>query len=130
MGPADVPPVVVVNGTGVDGLANQEAQALRVQGFAKVTTSSTTERRDGVLVEFSSGQEEAARTVAAAFPGARTKKAAGLGGAIRVTIGPGAENVVEVPNRVGTAPVPRPSVTAPAPTASFQARTADQDICS
>ncbi|HMM95202.1 LCP family protein [Phycicoccus sp.] len=128
--PADVASVVVVNGTGADGLAAQEAEALRVQGFGRVSTSSTTERRDGVLVEYSSGQEEAARTVAAAFPGAKVARTTGLGTGIRVTIGPGAAHVVAVPNRLGTTPIPAPKITAPAPTQSIQARTADQDICS
>ncbi|QKE82919.1 LCP family protein [Arthrobacter sp. NEB 688] len=127
--PADVAGVVVVNATGVDGLAKQEADALLVQGFPLVTTDSTTDRTDGVLVQYTSGQEQAARTVAAAFPGAKTEKADGLGTTIRVVIGPGSKTVVELPNRLGTDPIPTPSVSPPSPQKAIEARTADQDIC-
>ncbi|NHI18744.1 LCP family protein [Phycicoccus endophyticus] len=128
--PADVPEVVIVNGTGVDGLAGQDAEMLRVQGFPQVLTGTTDERRDGVLVEYPPGQKEAARTVAAAFPGARLKRSSDTGSSIRVTVGPGSKAVVEVPNRLGSDPVPSPSITAPAAQSSIEARTADEDICS
>lgn len=127
--PADVAGVAVVNATGVDGLAKQEADALKVQGFPLVTTASTAERTEGVLVQYSSGQEQAARTVAAAFPGAKTEKADGLGTTIRVVIGPGAKTVVELPNRLGSDPIPSPSISPPSPEKTIEARTADQDIC-
>ena len=58
--------VEVVNATGVTGLAGQVAAALEVQGFPKVRTSSSDTRPTGVLVEYGAGDEEAARTVAAA----------------------------------------------------------------
>jgi LCP family protein required for cell wall assembly len=125
--------VVVANGSGATGLAGQEAEALRVQGFADVTTDNAA-YRTGTLVEYPSGMEEAARTVAAAFPGATVEEASEpIGGVIRVTLGAGSESVVEVPNRLGSAPLPSQPITAPDPapgaSPSIEARTADQDIC-
>ena len=46
--------VVVANGSGATGLAGQEAEALRVQGFANVTTDNA-EYREGTLVETADG---------------------------------------------------------------------------
>ncbi|QIM22153.1 LCP family protein [Phycicoccus sp. HDW14] len=105
--------VLVVNATGAGGLAAQVATALRVQGFARVTTSSTGQRPAGVTVEYAPGKEKAARTVAAAFPGAKLVEDPALDATVRVTLGAGAPAVVEVPNRLGSDPIPRPSVTAP-----------------
>lgn len=122
----------VVNATGVQGLAAEVAAALEVQGFPSVATSSTAARPNGVVVEFGTGQDEAARTVAAAFEGARVRPNAELRDTVRVTLGAGAPAVQEVPNRTGSSPLPSPSVSAPSPspTASIESRTADQDICS
>ena len=125
--------VVVANGSGATGLAHQTVEALLVQGFANATTDNAASRT-GTLVEYPSGMEEAARTVAAAFPGAKVQEASDpIGDAIRVTLGAGSEAVVEVPNRLGTDPIPSASITAPSPepsaTPSIQSRTADQDIC-
>ena len=127
-------PVEVVNATGVQGLAKQVATALEVQGFAGVTTSSSTERPTGVVVEYGTGQKEAARTVAAAFKGAKLRENAAVTSGVRVTLGAGAPAVREIANRTGSSPIPTPTVSAPAPeptaTPTITARTADQDICS
>ena len=124
--------VDVVNATGVQGLAAQVAAALEVQGFPKPTTSSSTDRPNGVVVEYGSGQKEAARTVAAAFEGATLREDAAVTSGVRVVLGAGAPAVQEIPNRTGSSPVPTPTVSAPepAPTPTITARTADQDICS
>ena len=124
--------VDVVNATGVQGLAAQVAAALEVQGFPKPTTSSSTDRPNGVVVEYGPGQKEAARTVAAAFEGATLREYAAVTSGVRVVLGAGAPAVQEVPNRTGSSPVPTPTVSAPepAPTPTITARTADQDICS
>ena len=126
--------VRITNDSGVGGLARQAASALTVQGF-KVDgyVSGTGKPTKGVVVRYGKGMEEAARTVAAAFPGSQTRADELLGSTIEVSLGMGAKNVVEVPNRVGTQPIPSPTVTAtPAPTSTetIKARTADQDICS
>ena len=97
-------------------------------------TGNAGEAEKGTLVEYGTGQEEAARTVAAAFPGARLEAASDLDTTVRVTLGPGAKNPVEVPNRVGSDPLPSAAVTAPepepSPTPTIEARAADEDICS
>ena len=129
--PADIT-VQVVNATGVEGLASEVAAALTAQGFGGVETTSTTDRPNGVVVEHGPGQAEAARTVAAAFEGARVRENAEVGLTVRVTLGAGASPVQELPNRTGTSPLPTPSVSAPSPspTATLETRSADQDICS
>jgi LCP family protein required for cell wall assembly len=124
--------VQVLNGSGTPGLANQARTALKAQGFASVESGNAVDAGDGTLVEYSGDNAEAARTVAAAFPGARTEKATGLGSVIRVTLGPGAANVVEVPNRLGSTPLPTPSITAatPSPQPTIETRKASTSICS
>ena len=124
--------VVVVNSSGVVGLAKQAVEALRVQGFAEVTSSNGTTVTKGATVEYSGDNEEAARTVAAAFPGSAVAKSAGnLGQQVRVTLGEGAANVVEVPNRLGSGPLPTPTLSAtPSSSVSNVTRKASDDICS
>ena len=131
MSPTEIP-VDVVNATGVQGLAAQVAAALEVQGFPEVTTSSSTDRPTGVVVQYGPGQQEAARTVAAAFEGAKLREDAAVTSGVRVILGAGAPEVQEIPNRTGSSPVPTPTVSAPSPspTPTITARTADQDICS
>ncbi|WP_308279731.1 LCP family protein [Phycicoccus mangrovi] len=125
--------VQVLNGAGTSGLASQDAAILEAQGFTVSGTGNAPDARTGTLVEYSTGHEEAARTVAAAFPGAKVEEATGLGKTVRVTLGPGAENPVEVENRVGSEPLPTPSVTAAAPapsaTPTLETRPASQSIC-
>ena len=48
--------------------------------------------------------------MAAAFPGARVEETSGLGASVRVTLGSGAPQVVEVENRLGSDPLPEPTV--------------------
>jgi len=83
--------------------------------------------------------------VAAAFPGAVMRQASSLGNTVVVTLGVGAPDVVEVPNRLGTQPLPTPSIsssptsssspstsgtTSPSPSPSISTRSADENICS
>jgi hypothetical protein len=70
--------------------------------------------------------------VAAAFPGAILVRDETAGGVIQVTLGSGNPYVVEVPNRVGTTPLPtRTGVDAATPslTMTIKARSADSNIC-
>jgi LCP family protein required for cell wall assembly len=128
--PADVS-VEVVNASGVSGLARQAAAALEAQGFPTVTTANGATTTDPVVVEYSGTHEDEARTVAAAFPGAVVEKTSGLGSIVRVTLGRGAPAVVEVPNRLGSDPLPSPSISSEPDTGeTIQTRTADADICS
>lgn len=128
--PADVR-VHLVNAAGVSGLARQAARALGVQGFESVTRATAATTTEPVVVEYSGRHEPDARTVAAAFPGAVVEKTTGLGATVRVTLGRGAPEVVEVPNRLGSDPLPSPSISSdPNPTESIPTRKADSDICS
>ena len=122
--------VHVVNASGTAGLARQARSALEVQGFVVEPTTNGPTVTQPAVIKYSGANAEAARTVAAAFPGATVAKAAGLGETVRVTLGQGAPSVVEVENRTGSEPVPSPSITtSPAP-GSLQTRQADSDICS
>ena len=123
--------VRVVNASGVPGLARQARAALEVQGFAGVTTANGPVGQTGTLVEYSGDRAEAARTVASAFPGAKVEKVSGLGSTVRVTLGSGAPDVVELENRLGTEALPAPSISStPTPTETVETRKADADICS
>jgi LCP family protein required for cell wall assembly len=126
--------VRVTNDSGVPGLARQAAAALQVQGF-RIAGYANGEGNptNGVVVRHGRGMEEAARTVAAAFPESQTREDSLLGSTIEVSLGMGAANVVEVPNRLGSTPLPTATITAtpaPTPTESITARAANQDICS
>jgi LCP family protein required for cell wall assembly len=130
--PADIR-LRLVNDSGVSGLARTSADPLQVQGFKiESWVSGKTGSVNGVEVRYGPSQAEAAKTVAAAFPGAKLVASPVLGTVIEVHLGAGASRVVEVPNRLGTQPLPKPSITAPAApkaTATFKPRTAAQDIC-
>lgn len=122
--------VQVVNASGVAGLARQAREALTVQGFAGVSTTTVEQGDPGTVVEFSAGYEDQARTAAAAFPGSAVREVTGLGSLVRVTLGPGSAPVVAVPNRLGTEPLPSPSITSgTAPDEQIETRQADADIC-
>ncbi|KGN37230.1 LCP family protein [Knoellia subterranea] len=123
--------VEVVNDAGVTGLAKQAVEALQVQGFPSPTSSNGTEVASGVTIEHSPEKADSARTVAAAFPGATLKEVEGMGSQVRVILGSGAPNVVEVPNRIGDEPIPTPTLTAtPTISGTIETRKADADICS
>lgn len=122
--------VEVVNASGSIGLAKQAVAALQVQGFAGPTSVNSDVPARGVTVEYSGAGREAARTVAAAFPGATLKATTqDLAGRVRVTLGAGAPAVVEVPNRLGSVPLPTPTVSATPSASQLETRTADDDIC-
>jgi LCP family protein required for cell wall assembly len=124
--------VRISNASGVTGRARQAAEDLRIQGFHIIATSTGTDLKEGVTVGYSSPYFQEARTVAAAFPGATLVKDESAGNDIQVTLGAGSPYVVQVPNRVGTTPLPtRTATTAPTPSPSvtIKARTASSDIC-
>lgn len=123
--------VRVVNGTGASGLAEQEVEALRVQGFnASTSATAPTSRANGVVVRHAEGDTAAARTVAAAYRGAKIKMDRTLTkGRVHLVLGAGSPTATEVPNRRGRQPVPKASVTAPPAPTDVRTRTADEDIC-
>lgn len=120
--------VLVVNSAGVTGLGRQVAGQLQTQGFRSVSVRNGPLADAPVTVTYPAGMAEAARTVAAAFPGARVVEGV-TGGPVVVTLGPDAPDVAELPNRIGSQPLPSSSLS-PAPTETIEQRTAAQDICS
>lgn len=129
--------VSVVNATGLSGLARQVASALAVQGFVAMPGGNLPIGEvEGAVITHSADQAEAARTVQAAFPGSVLANDESLGELIVVQLGPGAADPVEVPNRLGTEPLPEMTVSAeditvesPTGTPTIPVRTADEDIC-
>ena len=125
--------VRISNASGVTGRARQAAEDLRIQGFRIIAATTGTDLRNGVTVGYASPNFQEARTVAAAFPGAILVKDETAGNDIQVTLGTGSPYVVQVPNRVGTTPLPtRPATDVPTPssTVTIKARSADSNICS
>jgi LCP family protein required for cell wall assembly len=123
--------VEISNASGVTGRARQAAEDLRVQGFRITATTTGTSLKNGVTVAYSSDYFQEARTVAAAFPGATLVKDESAGNIVQVTLGAGSPYVVQVPNHVGTTPLPTHTSTAkPSPSVTIAARTADSNICS
>jgi hypothetical protein len=130
--PGDIQ-VRVTNDSGVPGLAKQAAGELAVQGFAISSyVTGSGKPTDGVVVRYGPGKEQAALTVAAVYPGAQTREDELLGSTIELSMGTDSPQAVEIPNRLGTKPLPKPTVSATTGTSSteiIKARTAAQDIC-
>jgi len=127
--------VHVSNDSQVPGLARQAGDDLKLQGFKVDEPSSGNNVKQGVTVTHSAANQDKALTVAAAFPGAVLVQDDTVGDVIRVSLGAGSPNVVEVHNRLGTTPLPTHTLTAtavptPSSTVTIQARTADTNICS
>lgn len=127
--------VSVSNAAGVRGLASQTVRALAVQGFMAMAGADVAAGEvEGTLIRYAPGQEEAARTVQAAFPGSELVEDETTGASVVVQLGAGAVNPVEVPNRLGFEPLPPMPLSAaplggPTSSPSFSVRTADEDIC-
>lgn len=130
--PADID-VKVVNDSGTEGYARQAAKALLAQGFRTAEPVGGTPTAGGARVLFSPAHREAARTVAAAFPGAELVEDPAAGASVVVHLGQGSPVVVAVPNRVGATPLPEQTITLPpseGATSVVTGRKADTDICS
>ncbi|WP_327109030.1 LCP family protein [Nonomuraea glycinis] len=106
----------VLNGTLVNGLGARTRTALLAYGFQVPDTAGNTPSKDHkkTLVRYGAGQEEAARTVAAAIPGAELRKADIKG--------------IEVITGQDQLKVAKPKAT-PTPAATPTAETATQTIC-
>jgi LCP family protein required for cell wall assembly len=120
--------VQITNASGIAGRAEQAAQDLRIQGFHVAATSTGTSLSKGLSVGYSSRDLQAARTVAAAFPGAVLVQDQGAESVIEVTQGTGSPDVVLVANRLGTTPLPTHTATSTAGV-GIKARTASSNIC-
>ena len=131
----DLITVHVSNDSGVPGIARQAGDDLRLQGFKINGISNDSSGKLGVTIAYSAANREQANTVAAAFPGATLVQDDTAGSVIRVIMGTGSPNVVEVPNRLGSTPLPTHKLTAsapatPSPSVTIAARSADSNICS
>lgn len=132
--PLTVPPdafvVDVLNAGAAGGAAGEAASDLRTQGFQVGRISNAEEQVDGVRVLVPPGQDEAARTVAAAFAGSELVRDPEVG-TITVQLGSGSSPVQEVPNRLGSEPLPERAAPTPSEDpASIEVRAAADDICS
>ncbi len=100
--PITVPPgdiyLRVLNGSGVDGAATAAAAELADAGFGNIVVGDA-ESQDflSTVVRYDAVSTEAARTVAAAIPGATRVKQFGLGNTVEVVVGkdwPGVSDIV------------------------------------
>ncbi|MCX2928791.1 LCP family protein [Mycobacterium sp. CVI_P3] len=80
--------VQVSNSTGQDGLGATTAEALREHGFRVMTPDDYPGTLSTTTVMFSAGNEQAAATVSAAFPGAEMERVDDLGNTVQVVLGP------------------------------------------
>jgi LCP family protein required for cell wall assembly len=119
--------VDVINAGAPPGSAGAAAEDLATQGFEVGQVLNGEEDVSGVRVLVPAGQDEAARTLAAAFEGAELVRDAAVT-TLTVQLGAGAGFVQEVPNRLGTVPLPERSAP-PSATPSIEVRAADDDIC-
>lgn len=120
--------VEVRHATGLAGRAGEAGEDLARQGFTvPAVGNADLDGLDGARVSHPPGAREAARTVAAAFPGAALVEDARLDDVLVVTLGDGAPDVAEVPDRLGDEPLPSRGATPP--TADLDPRSAGGDIC-
>jgi LCP family protein required for cell wall assembly len=96
--PQDVT-VRVSNSTGQDGLASTAANELQQHGFKVLTPEDYPSSMQSTTVLFSSGNEQAAATVASALPNSQMERVPGMGNVVQIVLG-------QDFNSVGT---PRPS---------------------
>ncbi|WP_283138513.1 LCP family protein [Rhizohabitans arisaemae] len=117
----------VLNGTGVDGKgARSKAELVRL-GFKIPSAPGNTTRTDYVdtVIRYGRNQAEAAKTVAAALPGAKLRLTEERSDRIDVVVG--RNHPVAKPVKI-TAPAAAPTPT-PTPTAAVTPKTATQNIC-
>lgn len=88
--------VDVLNGTGITGLAGTVADALRADGFSVGAVGNEQGSVSQSVVRYGPEQADAARTVAAAVPGAVLQASDSIGDTVQLVIGPGYETVVPV----------------------------------
>ncbi|WP_328361030.1 LCP family protein [Mycobacterium sp. NBC_00419] len=94
--PTDVT-VQVSNATGQEGLGANAAAALQEHGFNVLEPDDYDGTVSGTTVMFSAGNEEAAATVAAAFPNAAMERVDGLGQTVQVVLGSNFDTVAAPP---------------------------------
>ena len=77
----------VLNGTGVGGVAADAANELANQGFEIYGVADASENRTDTVVRYGPGQQDAAATVAAMFPGATIQSDSTVSSGVEVTVG-------------------------------------------
>ncbi len=120
--------VDVVNAGGPGGSASAAAEDLATQGFDVGAVTNGEEQVDGVRILVPEGQDDAGLTLQAAFAGSELVRDTSVT-TLTVLLGDGAVPVQEVPNRLGTVPLPEREQPAEA-TPSIDVRAAADDICS
>ncbi|AEV73160.1 cell envelope-related function transcriptional attenuator common domain protein [Mycolicibacterium rhodesiae NBB3] len=95
--PSDVT-VQVSNSTGEDGLGATAADELQTHGFNVVSPDDHPGPVDTTTVFFSPGNEQAAATVASAFPNSNIERATNLGDVIQVVLGSDFHSVSSPPS--------------------------------
>lgn len=90
--------VQVSNSTGEDGLGATAADELQTHGFNVITPDDYPGPLDTTTVFFSPGNEQAAATVASAFPNANIERATNLGDVVQVVLGTDFYSVTSPPS--------------------------------
>ncbi|WP_067807356.1 LCP family protein [Actinomadura formosensis] len=108
--PEDVS-VRVLNAIGTPGLATKAGGQLRDLGF-KVTVVPGVARRglQTTQIRYGTGKEDAAKTLAAAIPGAKLKKVSSLGSRVQVMVGANWDGVKKVKSAPSTSPPASPPI--------------------
>jgi LCP family protein required for cell wall assembly len=94
--PGDVS-VQVYNATGQSGLATTVTNQLKKNGFNVMSPTDYSNSLKTTTVFFSPGNEQAAATVASAFPNAKVERATGIGQVVQVALGPDYSSVTAPP---------------------------------
>jgi LCP family protein required for cell wall assembly len=113
--------VRVYNGAGVAGLGARAARDLSAGGYevAGQAANWSAGTVPGTVIRYDARYTETVKTLAAALPGARLERVAGLGRTQEVVVGPGYDGVHAVRVRAGTATA----------AGAQGARTAADDVC-
>ncbi len=90
--------VQVSNSTGEDGLGATAADELQTHGFNVITPDDYPGPLDTTTVFFSAGNEQAAATVASAFPTANIERSTNLGDVVQVVLGTDFYSVTSPPS--------------------------------
>ncbi|MEU6120167.1 LCP family protein [Streptomyces sp. NPDC047117] len=89
--------VQVENGTPTRGLAARTDKALRAEGFATTGAPRNAQARaERTEIAYDPRWDRSVRTLAAALPGAKLREVPGQGPVLRVTLGPGHQDVHKV----------------------------------
>ncbi|MET8798607.1 LCP family protein [Nocardia sp. NPDC004568] len=94
--------LLVSNGSGISGLANQTASQLANVGFNIYNTGNYTEGSTETKVRYSTGHEAEAATVASAVPGATVELDESLDSIVELVLGEDFQQTVNEPTPVGS----------------------------